>query len=58
MGAGDVHEHVAERFFHALGMAVAVAAHVGRATSLGEWLRDDVDQFFLGRARKIRRRDD
>ena len=26
MRAGDVHEHVAERFLHALGVAVAVAS--------------------------------
>ena len=55
MRAGDVHEHGAERFLHALGMAVAVAGHVQAMPSLGVWLVIDIDEFLSRPCERVRR---
>src|SRR5207248_1160816 len=52
MRADDIHEHVAERFFHSLGVSVA-SAHYFRVAFARRIARDHVDQFFLSRARQL-----
>jgi Co/Zn/Cd efflux system component len=48
----DVHEHVAERFLHSIGMAVAVCTHL-RRTIVRRVIGNHVDQVFFTCARKI-----
>src|SRR5690349_21619114 len=48
MGAGDVHEHVPERFGHAFGMSPAVR-HPRRLTLVRRVVCDHVDQLLLRR---------
>jgi hypothetical protein len=50
MRADDIHEHIAERFFHSLRVSVASAEYL-RIPFTGRIARDHVDQFFFGRAR-------
>jgi predicted nuclease with TOPRIM domain len=50
MRADDVHEHIAERFFHPLRMSVARAEYF-RVAFARRIVRDHIDQFFLGRTR-------
>ena len=52
MRAGDVHEHVAERFGHALGVGAAVGLS-GRIAFVRRVVRDDVDQVLVARAGEI-----
>ena len=52
MGAGDVHEHVAECFADPLRMGAAVG-QAGGAALVRRVLRDDVDQFLVAGAREI-----
>src|SRR5713101_7073577 len=52
-----IHEHAAERFFHAFGVAAAVAPELPRARGIiRRIVRDHVDQFLLAGARQIRHR--
>jgi hypothetical protein len=52
MGAGDVHEHVAECFSDAVRVRVSVAGHV-RTPLIRCVIGDHVEHFLLGRPRQI-----
>src|SRR5438128_9807674 len=51
----NVHEHVAERFLHAIGMTLAIPRYL-RLTVVRRMARNHVDQFFFARPRQIRTR--
>ena len=55
MRTDNVHEHVAERFLHAIGVAAAVGRYL-RRTIVSRMARDYIDQFLFSRARQIRDR--
>src|SRR5437870_3024981 len=53
--ADDVHEHVAERFLDAIGVAAAVSDHL-RFAVVRRMARDHVEDFFFAGARQVRDR--
>src|SRR5437660_10985368 len=55
MRTDDVHEHVPERFLHAIGMTLAIARYL-RLAVVRRMARDHVDQFFFAGPRQIRYR--
>ena len=52
MGADDVHEHVAEGFLDAIGVAAAVAGDLWFAV-VWDVARDDVEDFFFAGAGEV-----
>jgi hypothetical protein len=50
MRTDDVHEHVSERFLHAIGVTVAIARYL-RLPVVRRMACDHIDQFLFTRAR-------